>query len=88
MPSYTYQCKSCETVQELQIPMSEMYEPEEKPCPACGALEVKKVILQAPTLGYSTKPPGMNISDNFNDRLKQIDKRGGKQSTVGQSLKK
>lgn len=86
MPIYNYECSTCGNESEHILSISKMSEPCEKPCEKCDG-EIKKVIKEAPILGYNTKTPKMKTSDSFNSRLKDIHKTRGKESMMGNSIK-
>lgn len=87
MPQYSYRCTTCSHTFEKVSSIANRKQPESELCPSCldkGC--VIQTITSAPKVCYSMAP-GMKISDNFNDRLKEIKKRSGKDSTVGDSIK-
>lgn len=69
MPLYDFQCKSCGYTFEKMLSISNMKQPETEPCPECGEINVKKVIVSATPLvsGVNQK-----ISEGFADVLNRV----------------
>ena len=44
MPMYDYQCQACQHTWEDFFRVAERLEPESKPCPKCGKIQVKQLI--------------------------------------------
>lgn len=74
MPTYTYECSSCEAVFDELLPMSEMQKPTESPCKFCGKEDaVKKIIGGMP----ATVRPDLfkGLSSDHKWAMKQLKKR-------------
>lgn len=70
---YDYKCYKCSYDFERRLPSENRHEPEEEPCPSCGAYEVK---LQVGSPQYRD-PATMGIKkpdEEFRDLLKKIKK--------------
>lgn len=80
MPMYSYRCGSCGHEFSIRSKIDDRKVPTENPCEECGESEVSQMI-GTPLVSYSTNP-GMTVSDNFTDRLKQIRKAKGPSSTI------
>ena len=69
MPTYEYQCKSCEYRFDEFLMMKDRTKPERKPCPKCGEKSVKQGFFTAPVGGFdaSLKPQSgfREIMDNM-----------------------
>ena len=78
---YDYKCMACEHVFERSLKMADMKVPESEPCPECGAMEVKKVILSGNEFCSRERLGRMKHSDGFNDVLKGV-KEGNPGSTI------
>lgn len=81
MPNYTYQCGSCGYDFSIRLKISERTGPVDEECPYCDSRGHISIVIGSPLISYSTNP-GMNVSDNFTDRLKQIKKAKGPSSTI------
>lgn len=80
MPTYSYRCGSCGHEFSTILRMTQINEPEQKPCEECGEENIKNVIC-TPRISYSTNP-GMTVSDNFTSRLREIKQSKGEGCTI------
>lgn len=71
MPQYTYKCKTCGDVHEEILSMDSRNKPLEFPCGKCGEFAL---YLQIHPTKMSYQGNNPKITDNFNDRLKEIKK--------------
>lgn len=72
---YEYKCHECNEVFTKDVRMSEYKVPCEEPCPFCSTQgQVKRYISKAPTIGYNANNGGLKTTDNFKDRLREIEK--------------
>ena len=52
MPTYSFNCESCEKSFDSYLTMSKSDQPLGEPCPECGELDsVKKAYTSAPSMG-------------------------------------
>lgn len=51
MPTYHYQCTSCENMFSDILLMAEKDKPTQEPCIVCGENTVHQVIMSAPNMG-------------------------------------
>ena len=72
MPLYDYRCESCGHVFEKNLPMQHLEQPTKEPCPECGEVNVKKVILCGNMVVDPARLGRTKVSDGFNDVLKGI----------------
>lgn len=78
MPLYEYKCRSCGKESQQILPMEDRKLPEQSPCDECDG-EIFQAIGNI-NLGYSYNTRKM--SDNFNDRLKEIKRTKGMGNTI------
>jgi putative FmdB family regulatory protein len=71
MPSYNYSCKTCGNSFDEIHAIDDRNKPLEFPCSQCGNFTL---YIKIGTVPMSYQGGGMNITDNFNDRLKEIKK--------------
>lgn len=82
MPLYEYKCNNCNERFKEKRSIKENLIPEtESECKVCNAVGDNQMIIGTPKISYSINP-GMNVSDNFTDRLKQIRKSKGSHLTT------
>jgi len=84
MPIYEYRCEHCGSAFTDRRTISERKVPEDEPCSECGQVSVKQVV-GSPMIAYS-QPGVLRTSDNFNDRLKDMNK-ARPTGTIGQSIR-
>ena len=80
---YDYGCTECGHSFSAYKSMSERTLPTIEPCPNCDELGVKQMLLEAPKIvgGVNQKH-----SNEFNDRLKEIQNNAGRGNTVGRAI--
>jgi putative FmdB family regulatory protein len=81
MPLYTYRCISCEERFDKNLSIANRKEPEESPCPSCNEDATILHCVGTPMVCYSMSP-GLRVTDNFNDRLKDLKKGKGRGCTI------
>lgn len=82
MPQYSYRCKTCSTEFNRVSMIAERLDPEHEPCPECLAEHsVYLAITSTPVIGFNISP-SLRTTPNFNDRLKEISKKRGKDCTI------
>ena len=76
MPTYEYQCKSCDYEFDKLMSISDRALPITQPCPECGASEVSKVIrTPTPTKFHVGVSDFKNRhSEDFKENMKLISK--------------
>lgn len=86
MPTYNYKCENCGYEHEEMLKISERKKPETEPCSECNKLAVKQLI-QSPRIVTGVNIGQYQHSDDFNSKLKEINKKYGKHSTVGDAIR-
>lgn len=81
MPLYEYRCDSCGQEFSTRLKVSDRKDPEHSECPYCAVHGCVSMKIGAPLVSYSTNP-GLKVTDNFTDRLKEIKKTKGKGCTI------
>ena len=71
MPLYDYECKNCETLFEEHMKMVDNLVPTKRPCPNCGAKQVKQVLFSL-NIGDSVRLGITKPSSEFNEVLTKI----------------
>lgn len=80
MPTYTYECSSCEIVYDEILPMAEMSNPTQLPCKFCGKEDsIKKIIGGMP--GTVKPDPFKGLSSDHKWAMNQMRRRHPK-STI------
>tara|TARA_Y100000593_G_scaffold90509_1_gene177097 strand:+ start:1495 stop:1788 length:294 start_codon:yes stop_codon:yes gene_type:complete len=73
MPTYEYQCKSCEHRFEEFLLMKDRAKPEKRPCPECGEKTVKQGFFTAPVGGYDAN---LKPQSGFKEIMNSIKNNG------------
>lgn len=74
MITYDYQCQACEHSFERPLPMDNRDDPTNEPCPACGAMEVRRVFIGTPSFQDPAKIGRQKPDGEFRDLLGKIKK--------------
>ena len=74
MPLYDYECKKCETLFEEHMRMVDNLVPTKRPCPNCGAKQVKQVLFSL-NIGDPVRLGVIRPSSEFNEVLEKINDR-------------
>lgn len=72
MPTYTYHCKKCENEFTKMKAMSARKEPEEQPCPACGAWNQVHIKIGAPSLNAEVGGSLKKAGDGWKEVLSKV----------------
>jgi putative FmdB family regulatory protein len=70
MPTYSYQCHSCEYKESKVLHIVDYDRPCKEPCPSCGALTVVQVVS---TVGYNREVP--KPTGDFKEVIAKIKER-------------
>ncbi len=74
MPTYTYECSSCEGEYDAIQSISDMYQPCQEPCRLCGKVDtVQKIIGGAPSQVRANLFKNLNSDHKY--ALRQMKKR-------------
>ena len=84
MPTYSYQCKSCEHYFEELLKIAEMNVPVGEPCPECGKSEINKILTAPPKLVDPVSVGRVKVNSDFSNMLSGM-KRYYKGSTINDS---
>ena len=79
MPTYVYNCESCDQFFEENIKYEDRDAPIEHPCKICGG-KIRRVPVM-PGFAYDNIGPSKKPDQGFNDRLKDI-KRSHRGSNI------
>ena len=82
MPTYEYLCEKCEHYFTQFRSISTMNAPEEEPCPNCGEVAVKKVMMTAPAIGDAVRLRIRRPDGGFKEVLQKIHEK-----TPGSTIK-
>lgn len=83
MPSYDYRCNMCsEEFSDVKTVANRL----DVAC-ECGSSDVMIMINKAPGFNYDNRMGAYKTSDAFNDRLKEIRKKAGKENTLSDVIR-
>jgi len=85
MPTYEYQCKSCQHRFEEFLSINKREDPTKKPCSECGEKKVQQGFFTAPVGGFDTllKPKA-----GFSDIIDSIKNNGSVPKRYHENLDK
>jgi putative FmdB family regulatory protein len=72
MPTYNYLCSKCDSTFEKFKAISARREPEEHPCPACGAHNTVKIMIGTPMLNAETGGSLKKAGDGWKEVLSKV----------------
>lgn len=83
MPTYSFQCKSCEAVVDVKNNIINRDDPLKEPCPKCGTVGEMVRLLDSPNITSGTPMNyGSRLPDGFKDVLRHMKKGSGKHCTI------
>lgn len=83
MPTYDYQCSSCNHQFERLLKIADMHLPTTEPCPECNAQgTVTKQIQGAPAMGDAVRLGVTKIDNGFKEVLQRIHAANGRGSNL------
>lgn len=76
MATFSYQCRECNHIFELNLPMRDHSLPTQEPCPYCGNLTVEQVINYTPQIvPRDTLSISKRLSPEWKNFLTRLDQK-------------
>lgn len=82
MPAYNYRCRGCDHLFSQVLKIADRKNPESEVCPECKANDTVYLTIEGVRIVSGVGDFQAKVSNNFKDRLKEINKMAGKQSKM------